>query len=134
MSSYPPYEGSPPPAARPKGAGMAIAALVLGILAVLLCWTVVGGVLLGLIAVVLGAIAARRAKRGISTGRGMAISGIVLGVIGLLLSVALFAIGVSLFTSSGGKTLTECLQNAQGDQAKEQQCQRDFQRELQDGN
>jgi len=113
---------------------MAIAALVLGILAVLLCWTVVGGVLLGLIAVVLGAVAASRARRRVAAGRGMAIAGVVLGLLGLVLSVALVFIGFSLFNSSGGKTLTECIQNADGDQAKIDQCQQDFQRNLEDRN
>jgi uncharacterized membrane protein len=134
VSSYPPY-GTPPPAtARPLGAGMAIAALVLGILAVLLCWTVVGGVLFGLIAVVLGAVASGRARRRVATGRGMAIAGIVLGLLGLVLSVGLVFIGVSLFNSSGGKTLTECLQNAQDDQAKIDKCREEFQRDLEKRN
>ena len=135
MSSYPPYDAAPPSySARPLGAGMAIAALVLGILAVLLCWTVVGGVLFGLIAVVLGAVASGRAKRRVAAGRGMAIAGIVLGLLGLLLSVALVVIGVSLFNSSGGKTLTECLQNAQGDQTKIDKCRQDFERDVQGQN
>ena len=42
-----------------RGNGMAVAALVLGILAVVLFWTVVGGALLGLLAVVFGVIGAR---------------------------------------------------------------------------
>jgi hypothetical protein len=134
VSSYPPYGDTQPPPARPLGTGMAIAALVLGILAVLLCWTVVGGVLFGLIAVVIGAVAATRARRRVAAGRGMAIAGVVLGLLGLALSVALVFIGFSLFNSSGGKTLTECIQNADGDQAKIDQCQQDFQRNLEDRN
>jgi hypothetical protein len=128
--TYDAYDAQP--AARPRGAGMAIAALVLGIFAVLLCWTVVGGILLGLVAVVLGFIAAGRAKRGAAAGRGMAIAGIVLGALGLLLSVALIALGVSFLNSPDAKNLQQCLRDANGDQAKTQQCQRDFQRSVQD--
>lgn len=129
MSYDAPYD-APQTTARPRGSGMAIAALVLGILAVLLCWTVFGGVLLGLIAIVLGVIAARRAKRGLADGRGMAIAGIVLGVLGLLLSVALVAIGLTVLNSSSGKNLQDCIKKAGDDQAAVQKCQRDYQRDL----
>jgi hypothetical protein len=134
MSSYPPYAAEPTPSARPLGAGMAITALVLGILAVLLCWTVIGGLLFGLLAVVLGAVASSRAKRRVAAGRGLAIAGILLGLLGLVLSVAVIFIGVSIFNSSGGKTLTECIANAQGDQTRIDQCRRDFERELENAN
>jgi hypothetical protein len=129
-SNYPSYD-SPP--TRPLGSGLAIAALVVGILALLTFWTVVGGIVLGLVAIVLGVIALGRVKKGIAAGRGMAIAGVVLGVLGLLLSLAFVALGAWVFNSSGGSTLTECIANADGDQAKVQQCQTDFQRDLEGG-
>lgn len=115
---------------RPKG--MAISALVLGVLALLLCWTVVGGILLGLLAIVLGLIAAGRAKRGEAGGRGMAITGVVLGLLGMVLAGVLIAAGASLLNSDSGKDLRNCLEEAGDDQARVEQCQRDFQDQLED--
>jgi O-antigen ligase len=125
-----PYYAGQPAAARPRGAGMAIAALVLGILALLLCWTIIGGVLLGLVAIVLGVVASTRARRGVAGGFGMAVAGIVLGLLGLLASALLVFVGVSFLNSPGARTLQECLQDAGDDRAKVEQCQRDFQRDL----
>ena len=126
-----PYPDQPSTERRPLGSGMAITALVLGILAVVFCWTVIGGVLFGLVAIVLGFVASRRARRGVAAGRGLAIAGIVLGLLGLLLSIALIAFGVSILNSPDAKTLKQCVADAGGDQAKVQQCQRDFQRSVQ---
>lgn len=127
-----PY-GAPPPGSGPpqsRSKGMAIAALVIGILAILLCWTIVGGILLGLIAVVLGLVAAGRAKRGVAGGRGMAITGAVLGLVGAILSGVLVAIGVSFLNSESAQNLQECLEQAGNDQAAIEQCQLDFQDEV----
>lgn len=128
--SYGPEYGQPP---MRRGAGMATAALVLGILALILCWTVVGGIVLGLLALIFGIIAARRAGRGEAPGRGRAIAGIVTGVLGLLLSIALIAIGVSIFNSGSGKTFQQCLQQAGNDQAARQQCAQQFQKSISGG-
>jgi predicted PurR-regulated permease PerM len=136
MSDNPYYAAPPPPSGQPyqtqrPGAGMAIAALVLGILALLLSWTILGGVLLGLLAIILGWIASRRARRGLASGRGMAIAGGVLGVVGLLIAVALIAIGVSIFNSPNVQNLRQCLNDAHGDKAKVQQCQNEFRHNVQ---
>jgi uncharacterized protein DUF4190 len=124
---------APQPAARP-GAGMAITALIMGILALLLFWTVVGGILFGIIALILGPIASGRAKRGVSSGRGMAITGAVLGLIGLIASVALVAVGVSIFNSSGAKTFTQCVDDANGDQTKLHKCEDKFRHKIENNN
>ena len=129
------YEPAPtyyPTQPSHKGSGMAIAALVLGVLAVLSSWTVIGGILLGLAAIVLGFIASSRAKRGEAGGRAMAIIGIITGALGLVLSIALISIGVSLLNSDSGQNLQECLEKAGNDQAAQARCQREFQEDLQD--
>ncbi len=112
------------------GSGMAIAALVLGLFAVLTSLTVVGGVLLGLAAVVLGFVALRRIKRGLAGGRVMAIIGIIAGLIGIALSIALVAAGLSLLNSESGQDLQACLREAGTDEAAQAQCQRDFAEDL----
>ncbi len=105
---------------------MAIAALVLGILALALSFTVVGGIVLGILALVFGLVAARRAKRGDGGGRGMATAGWILGLIGIVLAVVLIVVGVSILNSPSGKTLRSCLSDAGSDQTKVQQCEDQF--------
>ena len=127
---YGPAYGQPP---MRHGAGMATAALVLGILALILCWTVVGGIILGLLGLILGIIAAGRARRGEAPGRGRAIAGVITGALGLVLAIALIAIGVSIFNSGSGKTFQQCLQQAGHDQAAQQHCATQFQKSISGG-
>lgn len=74
--------GHVPPAGPPRN-GLGIAALILGILAVLTFLTLVGGVLLGLLAIVLGLVARGRVKRREATNGGVATAGVILGALGL---------------------------------------------------
>lgn len=75
------YAGSQQPMQPKKGSGCAIAALVLGILSLILCC--VGGGLLGIIGVILGIISICRKE----SGRGMAIGGLVTSGIGILIGI-----------------------------------------------
>jgi hypothetical protein len=134
---YAPYGGSPDQYGEGAGSGQARngfgwAALILGILAVLTCWTVVGGILFGLAAIVFGFLARGRVKRREATNGGAAIAGIVLGVIGLLLSVALIALGASILNSEEGQKLQDCLNDATSASAQ-QQCRDDFQPNVDNG-
>ncbi|MER6915408.1 DUF4190 domain-containing protein [Streptomyces sp. NPDC000594] len=74
--------------------GMAVAALVLGVLAVLSSWAGVGFIL-GVLAVVFGGIGIGRVRH-LGSGKGMAVAGLVLGALGVLLTVAFFVYGVYL--------------------------------------
>ncbi len=127
--------GQPPqqPAARP-GAGLAITALIFGILALLLFWSVVGGIIFGLIALILGLIASGRAKRGLASGRGMALTGAILGLLGLLGSIAVAALFGVVFFKSGAKSYTDCINDANGDNAKIQKCADEFRKDLENNN
>ncbi|SDJ48328.1 protein of unknown function [Frankineae bacterium MT45] len=116
---------SAPTTAR-RGSGMATAALVLGILALVTCWTVIGGLILGVLAVIFGTVAARRAGRGEADGRGRAIAGVVTGVLGVVLAVGLIVFGVSLLNSPKVKNLESCLKSAGNNQAAVQQCQTQY--------
>lgn len=120
----PPY-GTAPVAARN---GIGTAALVLGILALVGSIVVVGGVLFGIIAIVLGVIGRGRAKRQEATNGGSATAGLVCGVIALLLSVAIVVAGVGFFNSDSGKKLRDCLDKAGPDTSARQQCQIDLQK------
>ena len=118
-----------PPAGQAKN-GLGVAALVLGILAALTGFFVIGG-LFGVVAIVLGFLGRGRAKRGEATNGGLALAGIILGVIGVLLTAAVIAIGASFLSEFGN--LTECRNSAGQDQAKIDQCGRDFEQDVTTG-
>lgn len=84
--------------AQPVGGtdGVAVAALVIGILSLLTSWFVLGG-LGGVIALVLGLVALGRIKRNRSGGRGMAITGVVTGALSIIIAIVVVVIGVSVF-------------------------------------
>jgi hypothetical protein len=116
-------------AAQPEASsGMAIAALVTGILSIPLLLAFGLGAVLGIVAVVLGIIALRRAGRGAGSGRGMAIGGIVTGaisiVLGILIAIFLFAFGFGVI-----EEMEACMEETGGDQAE---CQRRLESELTD--
>jgi len=117
------YGGQPP---AKRGKGLAIAALVLGILALLSSITIIGGILLGLLAVILGIVAAAKAKKGTGGGRGLAITGIVLGVLGIVISGAIIAFGVSLFGD-----IQSCVEDNGGGQAAIEQCEQELNEQFQ---
>ncbi|RDI61522.1 DUF4190 domain-containing protein [Nocardia pseudobrasiliensis] len=131
----PPPPGSyPPPPGQPwqeqKGRGLAITALVLGIIALLSCWTIVGGILFGLVGVIFGIIALVKSRRGTAAGGGMAVAGLVLSLLGLIAAIVITAIGVNIFVNNGGKDFLDCVNKAGSDQSKLDQCQRDWNQTL----
>ncbi len=84
--------------AAPRRSGKAIAALVLGISGLLLCFIAVPAIL----AVIFGVLAMKEIKRssGTVSGRGMAIAGLVLGIVGLISAVVFWiAVGFGLANS-----------------------------------
>ena len=91
----PPTPGWAPPApqivAPATGNGLAITALVLGIVGLVLCWVPFLGVLLGVLAVIFGIIGARRARVS-GARRGQARAGWIMGIVTILLGVVLTAV------------------------------------------
>lgn len=76
--------------------GLAVAALVVGIVAFVFGWTPIFGLLAGIAAVVLGIISLKKANN-----KGMSIAGIVLGGIGALTSIVFSAIWIIALASVG---------------------------------
>lgn len=111
--------------------GPAIAALVLGIAALLLFWTVFGGIALGLAAVALGVVGARKARGGRAPHGKMSVIGAVLGALGLIASVVIVAIGASLLDSSEFKDFNDCVEHAETQSAREA-CEDDFDKDAND--
>ncbi|MBQ0850888.1 DUF4190 domain-containing protein [Streptomyces sp. NPDC057621] len=124
-----PYPGHHQDPASRTSNGLAVAALVLGIAACVFFWTVFGGVLLGLVGLVLGIIAARRARGGRAPHRGMAIVGAVLSALAVIASSVIVAIGVSFLTSDSFKDYNDCVQHADN-KSERDQCSKDFERDI----
>jgi hypothetical protein len=103
-----------------------VAALVVGLVALVATITVVGGIVLGLAAIVLGVLGRGRAKRGEADNGGMAIAGLVLGAVALVLSLVFVAVGVAFFQSEGGAALIDCVEQAAGDPVAEAACEEQF--------
>lgn len=73
--------------------GLAVASLMLGILAIVLFFTVVFPIILGILAVIFGAIGWAKANQG-ADHKGLAIAGLICGILGIaamILFVAVFA-------------------------------------------
>jgi hypothetical protein len=127
-----PYSGytlAPPVA--PKN-GMGVGALVTAIVSLPAAITVVGGFVLGLVAVVLGFIGYGRAKRGEANNGAVAIAGIVLGVLGMVLSAFVIAFGVWGFYKIGGGDYVDCMQRAGNDRSAQLQCEDEFKQNVED--
>jgi len=125
--SYPPpppqpYAGYAPPPQGPSN-GLGIAALVVAIVALL---SVVGGVVLGVVAIILGFIGYGRAKRGQATNGGVAVAGIVLGLLSIIEAIAVIALAVWGFNEAGGTDYVDCLSKAGSDEQAIQQCAEQF--------
>jgi len=82
--------------------------------------------------VILGVVALGKIKRGEADGKGMAIGGIVTGALALLLTVLIVVAVGSFFAENKDEleTLDDCLKNANNNQAQIQQCQNEFNRQL----
>lgn len=135
--SYPPpppqpYAGyAPPPPPAPKN-GLGIAALVIAILALLSVWSVVGGIVLGVVAVIIGFVARSRFKRGEATNGGVAIAGIVLGFLAIAVSLVFIAIWAAVFREVGGTDYVDCLSRAGNNDRAVQRCADQFRDRIED--
>jgi hypothetical protein len=125
--SYPPpppqpYSGFTPPPTGPRN-GLGVAALVVAIIALL---SVVGGVVLGVVAIILGFLGLGRARRGEATNGGIAVAGIVLGLISIIEAVVVIALAVWGFNEAGGTDYIDCVSKAGNDGQAIQQCADQF--------
>jgi hypothetical protein len=126
MTSYPPpppqpYSGFAPPPIGPRN-GLGTAALALAIFGLVFCWTVVGGVILGLCAVIIGFVGQGRVRSGAATNGGVAIAGIVLGFFAIVVSLVFIPIWIGVFDAVGGTDYVDCLSKAGSDDKAIQQC------------
>ncbi|WP_241483741.1 MULTISPECIES: DUF4190 domain-containing protein [Nocardiaceae] len=122
--------GQYPPSA-PKNT-LGTVALVAAIVGVLTFWSVVGGIVLGLLAVALGFVARSRVKKGDATNGTVSLVAIILGFVAAALSVALIAFGVSWFNNVGGQDFIDCMNDAGNSQSAQDQCSDRFQQNIED--
>ena len=83
--SYPPFgnqEYYPPPPPPAQTNGKSVAALVLGILAIVVPYI---GFLFGIIAIILSSISLKEIRIRQEQGRGLAIAGLVCGIVGTII-------------------------------------------------
>ncbi len=136
--SYPPgpqaqYGGYPPmpygnyPAAPPViRNGLGVAALVVAIIGLLGSFSVAGGIIMGIAAVILGFLGRNRVRRGEADNGGVALAGIVLGVLAIIAGLFFIAIWVGMFKEVGAGGYFECLQQAGQDRTQVQECADEF--------
>lgn len=108
------------PGDHPNGWGMGLAALICGIVSVVLCWLVLPG-LAGVVAIILGIVAIKKLGRTPGAGKAMPIVGIILGSIGVILSLIvgiIFAIGLS----AANEAAQHCGGFGSADSVEFQQC------------
>lgn len=131
---YPPgpYPGGYPPPMQygdytpaPRN-GLGIAALIVAIVALVSSFSIVGGIVLGLVAVVLGFLGRARVRRGEADNGGVALAGIVLGVVAVVAGLSFIAVWVGLFKQVGANDYFDCLQQAGQDREKVQMCSDEF--------
>lgn len=116
-----------PGADTTRRGGVALAALVLGGVAIVSFWTVIGGVLFGLLAVVFGAAALRTPPREV-----FALVGVLLGVVATAAAVALAIIGSRVFAAAGGGEFLDCTRRAGNDQAAITVCEQQWNQRFHD--
>ena len=128
------YQAGGQPAASGRRNGMGTAALVLGVVAlvlvVLLLFSPLGA-FLGLLAVLFGILGLIRVNRGEADNRGQAVSGLVTGGLALLFGI-LFTISVGTWFSThvnDFRRFGNCMDNAAGATAREQ-CGRQLSKDL----
>lgn len=121
------YPGYGPP---PKN-GLGTAALVLGIIGLVLFWTIVLGFVLGILALVFGIIGRKRANRREATNGGSALAGAILGGLAVAGTIAIIAAGAAFFehNKSAFRNYQDCLNSAQTQQQR-QDCADTFNRSI----
>lgn len=141
--SWPPAGGGYPPPGYPypyptpgrsPRNGVGIAALVVAGAGIVTALSVIGGVALGVIAMVLGFVGRGRAKRGEANNGGVALAGIVLGALAVIAGIGCIFVYVGIFRSAGGGDYVDCMTKAGSDRAAQQQCtdrfREDFERQF----
>jgi hypothetical protein len=123
-----PYTGYAPSPNAPSN-GLGIASLVTAIIALL---SVVGGIVLGVVAVILGFLGWGKAKRGEANNGGVAVAGIVLGFLSIIEAIVVIGLFIWGFGEVGGTDYIDCLSRAGSDEQAVQRCAEQFTEQVED--
>jgi len=115
----------PPPPAGPRNQ-LGTWALVLAVLALLFSWSIIGGIIGGLTAVVLGLAGRGRAVRGEADNGPIATAGIGLGALAVIVGAAFVPIWIDFFTEAGMGDYVRCMEQAGSDRTAQVQCENTF--------
>lgn len=126
-----PYAGYGAPPAAPRN-GLGVAALVVAIVGLVSSFSIVGGIVLGIVAVVLGFAGRNRVKKGEANNGGIALAGVILGFVGIVVGLGFIAVWVGLFNEVGGGDYVDCLQKAGQNPTQIEQCQDQFRQSVED--
>lgn len=123
----PPPPGFASPATQGGGAqnGVGTASLVLGIISIVTGLFVIGA-LFGLIGLILGIVGRKKANRGEASNGGAALAGIITSSLGILIAIGVLIVTALFLSTSDFGSFFECISDADGDQAKLDQCEADF--------
>ena len=122
----PPYaQGYGQPYRQQPSNGLGAAAMVVGILSIFIPGF---GLILGIVAIVLGVVGRKRAKRGEATNEGVALAGIITGAVGTLITAAFITAVVVNIIMYGTGTYTSCVSDAHGNQVQIRQCDTQYPR------
>jgi len=99
-------------------------------LSIVTSWSVAGGILLGIGGIVFGILGRSRAKRGEASNGGVALGGTITGAVGIVCGALWIVFYVAIFNSDSVSNLRDCLDKAGSDQAKQTQCQTQFQHDF----
>ncbi|MDX1891561.1 DUF4190 domain-containing protein [Mycolicibacterium sp. 050158] len=102
--------------------GAGTAALVLAVAGLVFCWSVIGGVVCGGAAFVLGFVGRGRAARGQANNAAIATAGIALGFVAVVVSLAFAVIWTYAWQDAGGNDYLDCATRAGNDRAAVQAC------------
>jgi len=103
--------------------------LVTAIIALL---SVVGGIVLGVVAVILGFLGWSKAKRGEANNGGIAVAGIVLGFLSIIEAIVVIGLFIWGFGEVGGTDYIDCLSRAGSDEQAVQRCAEQFTEHMED--
>jgi len=103
--------------------------LVTAIIALL---SVVGGIVLGVVAVILGFLGWGKAKRGEADNGGIAVAGIVLGFLSIIEGIVVIGLFIWGFGEVGGTDYIDCLSRAGSDEQAVQRCAEQFTEHMED--
>jgi hypothetical protein len=93
--------------AGPRTDGLAIGALIAGILSLVCFWPLCLGIILGPAAAIMGFISRQRiaASGGTVGGGGLALAGLILGIVGFIASAAWAIFTIAIAAHNGGNSI-----------------------------